>query len=494
MPPTDVLSSVNEDMTTPSTNGSFSHHAAEIPFHSTASNFDKLREADPEVYRATVREVGRQSDIVRLIPSENYTSAAVMQAMATVFCNKYSEGYPGKRYYEGNEIVDEIEELARKRAMQLFGADHANVQPYSGSPANLATYFALMKPGEKVMGMHLQSGGHLTHGYSLNFSGVYYQSVGYGYQTDSKGRATVTGMNPETQMLDYDELLTIAKRERPNVIYAGGTAYPRTWDFAKFRAIADEVDAYLVADIAHINGLIVGKMHPDPVPFADVVTSTSHKAIRGPRGGFILCKDRPMKDDPVQRLPDRIDKAIIPALQGGPHNNTIAALAVCFREAMTEEFRLYARQIVANAKALAQALLDRGFVLVTGGTDNHLILVDVMKSRQIPGKPYARALYDAGIEANFNTVPNDPRKPFSPSGLRIGTPATTTRGFKEPQMVQIADWMERVAAARTNEGTLYGKDKEGTEYRFDTAKLQQIRAEVHDLCSSGAFPIPGIDI
>ena len=399
----------------------------ETPFVSAASQFEILRQIDPEIYELTVQETHRQADIIRLIPSENYTSAAVLQAMASVFCNKYSEGYPGKRYYEGNELVDAVENLARNRAKSLFGADHANVQPYSGSPANLATYFALMKPGEKVMGMHLQSGGHLTHGYSLNFSGVYYKSVTYGYHLEQG----VTGMDPETQMLDYDVLREIAVRERPNVIFAGGTAYPRTWDFAKFREIADEVGAYLVADIAHINALIVGKVHPDPVPYADVVTSTSHKGIRGPRGGFILCKNRAMKDDPMQTLPERIDKAIIPALQGGPHNNTIAALAVCFHEAATEQFRQYAVQIVLNAKALAQALLDRGFVLVTGGTDNHLILIDVMKSRKIPGKPFAHALYQAGLEANFNAVPNDPRKPFSPSGLRIGTPAVTTRGMKD---------------------------------------------------------------
>jgi len=452
----------------------------EAPFVSAASQFEILQQIDPEIYELTVQETQRQADIIRLIPSENYTSSAVLQAMATVFCNKYSEGYPGKRYYEGNELVDAVENLARDRAKALFGADHANVQPYSGSPANLATYFALMKPGEKVMGMHLQSGGHLTHGYNLNFSGVYYQSVVYGYHQEQG----VTGMNPETQMLDFDVLREIALRERPQVIFAGGTAYPRFWDFEKFRAIADEVDAYLVADIAHINALIIGKVHPDPVPYADVVTSTSHKAIRGPRGGFILCKDRPMKSDPTQTIAERIDKAIIPALQGGPHNNTIAALAVCFREAATEQFQQYARQIVINAKALAQALLDRGFVLVTGGTDNHLILVDVMKSRKIPGKPYAHALYQAGLEANFNAVPNDPRKPFSPSGLRIGTPAVTTRGMKEPQMVQIADWMDRVAAACT---------KSGKDYIFDEAVLRQIRGEVHDLCADGSFPIPGID-
>lgn len=462
----------------------------DAPFVSAASNFDKLRRIDPEVYAVTVAETRRQTEYIRLIPSENYTSSAVLQAMATVFANKYSEGYPGKRYYEGNELVDEIEDLARNRAKKLFGADHANVQPYSGSPANLAACFALMKPGDKIMGMHLQSGGHLTHGYNLNFSGTYYQSVAYGYHVEQG----VTGMDPNTQMLDYDELMAIAKRERPNVIFAGGTAYPRTWDFARFREIADAVDAYLIADIAHINALIVGGVHPDPVPYADVVTSTSHKAIRGPRGGFILCKNRMMKDDPAQSLPDRIDKAIIPALQGGPHNNTIAALAVCFKEAATQEFRHYAAQIVSNAKALAQGLLERGFDLVTGGTDNHLILVDVMKSRKIPGKPYARALYEAGLETNFNAVPNDPRKPFSPSGLRIGTPAVTTRGFKEAQMLQIADWMDRVATAHTPSGSFVaGKEKSGKEYRFDEAVLKQVRNEVRDLCASGAFPVPGID-
>ncbi len=453
----------------------------EVSFISTASQYEAIRAVDPDVYALTVQETRRQASLIRLIPSENYTSSAVMQAMATVFCNKYSEGYPRKRYYEGNELVDQIEELARERAKKLFGADHANVQPNSGSPANMAAYYALLKPGDKVMGMHLPSGGHLTHGWNVNFSGMLYQSIFYGYNA-TQG---VTGMDPETGMLDYEELRNIAMRERPNVIVAGGTAYPRIWDFAKFREIADEVGAYFIADIAHINGLIVGKIHPDPVPYADVITSTSHKAIRGPRGGFILCKDRPMKDNPDERLPDKIDKAVFPTLQGGPHNNTIAALAVCFKEAMTAEFREYAVQIVKNAKALAQALLERGFSLVTGGTDNHLILIDVMKSRKIPGKPFARALYEAGIETNFNSVPNDPRKPFSPSGLRIGTPAVTSRGFKEEQMILIADWMDRVASAC---------HKEGKEYLFDEAVLQKIRNEVTDLCTSGAFPVPGIDL
>jgi glycine hydroxymethyltransferase len=459
----------------------------DAPFVSTASNFERLRAVDPEVYALTVQEVRRQVDTVRLIPSENYTSAAVLQAMATVFCNKYSEGYPGKRYYEGNEFVDGIENLARERAKKLFGADHANVQPHSGSPANMAAYFALMRPGDRVLGLHLPSGGHLTHGWPVNFSGIIYEASYYGY---NKAQG-VTGMDPDTGTLDYDEILEIAKRTRPNVIFAGGTAYPRTWDFARFRAIADEVDAYLVADIAHINGLILGGVHPDPVPYADVVTSTTHKAIRGPRGGLILCRDRAMKDNADERLPDRIDKAVFPTLQGGPHGNTMAALAVCFAEAATEEFRQYARQIVKNAQALAQALLDRGWILVTGGTDNHLLLVDVMRSRQIPGKPYARALYEAGLEANFNSIPNDPRKPFSPSGLRIGTPAVTTRGFAEPQMVQIAEWMDRVAAACT---IAPSSNKEGHTYRFDEAKLRAIRAEVRDLCTSGRFPVPGIEV
>lgn len=454
---------------------------------STASDFTRIYAQDPEVYDIIVRETLRQEEIVRLIPSENYTSAAVMQAMSSCFCNKYSEGYPGKRYYEGNELVDEIENLARDRAKALFGADHANVQPYSGSPANMAAYFALMKPGDKVMGMHLPSGGHLTHGWNVNFSGIVYRAVYYGYNAEQG----VTGMDPETGMLDYDEIRAIALRERPNVIFAGGTAYPRFWDFKRFSEIAAEAGAYFVADIAHINGLIVAGVHPDPVPYADVVTSTSHKAIRGPRGGFILCKDRPMKDNPDDRLPDRIDKAVFPTLQGGPHGNTMAALAVCFREAMTADFRRYGAQIVANARALAQGLLDRGFTLVTGGTDNHLILVDVMKSRGIPGKAYARALYEAGLETNFNSIPNDPRKPFSPSGLRIGTPAVTSRGFGPPEMAQVADWMDRVAAACT---AAPSSNREGKSYRFDPAPLQAIRGEVREVCTSGRFPVPGIDV
>ncbi len=458
-----------------------SNTPAQSAIVTTTSNFDQLLAVDPEIYELSAKEVIRQSNIVRLIPSENYTTAAVMQAMSTVFCNKYSEGYPGKRYYEGNELVDLVENLARDRAKALFGADHANVQPNSGSPANMAAYFALMKPGDRVLGMHLPSGGHLTHGWTVNFSGIVYDASYYGCNLEQG----ITGMDPETGMLNYDEILATAKRTRPHVIFAGGTAYPRFWDFAKFKAIADEVDAYLVADIAHINALIVGGVHPDPVPYADVVTSTSHKAIRGPRGGFVLCKNRPMKDNPDSSLPDRIDKAVFPTLQGGPHNNTIAALAVCFHEAATESFRSYAKQIVLNAKALAAALIDRGFVLVTGGTDNHLILVDVMKSRKIPGKPYARALYEAGLETNFNSIPNDPRKPFSPSGLRIGTPAVTSRGFKEPQMVQIAEWMSQTADACT---------KTGKEYQFDSAVISRIKREVNDLCTSGEFPIPGIDI
>ena len=450
-------------------------------FVSTASSFECLREIDPEIYDLTVREIKRQADMVRLIPSENYTSAAVMQAMATPFCNKYSEGYPGKRYYEGNELVDMVENICRERAKALFGADHANVQSHSGSPANMATYFALMKPGDKVLGMHLPSGGHLTHGWNVNFSGILYDTAFYGCNTEQG----ITGMDPDTGMLDYDEIARIARNFRPNVIFAGGTAYPRAWDFKRFREIADEVDAYLVADIAHVNGLIIGGVHPDPVPYADVVTSTTHKAIRGPRGGFILCKNRPMKDDPSASLPDRIDKAVFPTLQGGPHNNTIAALAVCFAEAATEEFRQYVRQIVANAQALARELTDLGWHLVTGGTDNHLILVDVMKSVKIPGKPFAKALYTAGLETNFNSVPNDPRKPFSPSGLRIGTPATTSRGFKETEMVQIARWMDRVAKACK---------KDGKDYIFDEMVLGDIRSEVLALCTDPRFPVPGIDI
>ncbi len=411
-----------------------------------------LQAEDPQIYNAIRAEEKRQFEAIRLIPSENYASQAVLEASGSVLTNKYSEGYAGKRYYEGQEHIDEVENLAVERAKELFGADHANVQPYSGSPANAAAYYALLEKGDTIMGLHLLEGGHLTHGWKYNMSARFYNSVPY-------------HVDKETEMLDYDQVMEAAKEHKPNLIVCGYTAYPRIVDFAKFREIADEVGAYLLADISHINGLIVGGVHPNPVPYADVVTSTSHKAIRGPRGGFILSKAEHAQ---------AIDKAIIPGLQGGPHNHTTAGIAVAFKEAMQPEFKEYAQQVVKNAKHLADKLMERGFVLVTGGTDNHLMVINTAKSHDIPGKVVSEALNKAGIVSNYNMVPFDERSPMDPSGVRIGTPAVTTRGFKEAEMEKIAEWMERVIKDPHNEES-----------------LKTIHAEVLELCSG--FPCPGIE-
>ena len=435
-----------------------------------------IRQTDPVIYELVLREARKQVEQIRLIPSENYASLAVLEALATPFANKYSEGYPGedKRYYEGQEFVDQVELLAIERAKQLFGADHANVQPYSGSPANLAVYFALLKPGERVMGLDLPAGGHLTHGTRVNFSGTYYESHPY--------RGGVDGW------LDYDQIREQARQVRPRLIIAGATAYPRLWDFEALGKIAREVDAYFVADIAHINGLIIGKVHPDPVPHADAVTTTTHKLLRGPRGGLILCKDTPIKGVSVEdaqkrsnRLPGRIDRAVFPGLQGGPHENQIAALAVALEEAARPAYSEYAQQVAKNAKVLAEGLLERGFHLVTGGTDNHLILLDMMKGKGIPGWRYARVLYEAGLETNKNSVPDDPLPPMRPSGLRIGTPATTTRGMKEPEMALIACWMGEVAEAMQGEAVVKPE------------VIAKVHGEVLELTTSGRFPVPGIE-
>lgn len=411
-----------------------------------------LQQSDPAIFELIKKEEKRQADCIRLIPSENYVSKSVLEASGTVLTNKYSEGYPGKRYYEGQEYIDQIETLAIERAKELFGAEHANVQPYSGSPTNMAVYFALAKLGDVTMGMSLPHGGHLTHGWPVNFSGSYFNPVQY-------------TVDPETELLNYDNIFEMAREHRPKLIFAGATAYPRQFDFEKFGQIAKEVGAHFVADIAHINGLIVAGEHPDPVPHAAVVTSTSHKAIRGPRGGFILCK----KD-----FAEAIDKAVFPGLQGGPHNHTTAAMAVAFKEAMAPEFKEYARQIVRNAKALAAAMMEKGFSLVTGGTDNHLILFNTIKSHDLPGKEVSQALARAGIETNYNTVPFDERKPFNPSGVRIGTPSVTSRGMKEDQMKLIAEWMHLVV---TNIGN------EEVEH--------EVRNEVTELCKQ--FPAPGLE-
>ena len=409
-----------------------------------------LRDTDPEIFALIGEEERYQQDSIRLIPSENYVSQAVLEASGSVLTNKYSEGYPGKRYYEGQLYIDQLETLVQDRAKALFGVEHANVQPYSGSPANLATYYALLEPGDKIMGMSLPHGGHLTHGWSVNFSARFYTAVQY-------------VVDETTHLIDYDKVRDLAKKERPRIIVAGATAYPRQFDFATLGEIAREVDAYFLADIAHIAGLIVAGVHPDPAPHADVITTTTHKTLRGPRGAMILCKEEHAK---------AIDRAVFPALQGGPHNHTTAAIGVALKEAATDEFRAYGQQIVRNAKALAAELLERGFMLVSGGTDNHLVLID-LTDKGVTGKKAAKALDRAGIVTNYNTVPYDPRKPFSPSGIRIGTPSVTSRGMGEDEMRRIAAWMDEVVASPEDE---------------DVTK--RVAAEVKDLC--GNFPAPGI--
>ena len=412
----------------------------------------QLERVDPEIARLIQQEETRELESIRLIPSENYVSHAVLEATGSVLTNKYSEGYPGKRYYEGQDFIDPIETLARERAKRLFGADHANVQPYSGSPANLAIYYALLQPGDKVMGMSLPHGGHLTHGWRVNFSARYYQAVQY-------------TVDPVSHRIDYDRVRELAKQERPKLIFSGATAYPREFDFKAFGEIAREVGARFVADIAHISGLIIAGAHQSPMPYADAVMTTTHKTLRGPRGAMILCK---------AEHADAVDRAVFPALQGGPHNHTTAAIAVALREAATPEFKAYGQQIVRNAKALAEALLNHGFTLVSGGTDNHLILID-MTGKGVTGKQASRALARAGIETNANTIPYDPRKPFDPSGVRIGTPAMTSRGMQEPEMQRIAAWIAQVV-----------------DDVKDEALHAKIRGEVREFCR--AFPCPGIRV
>jgi glycine hydroxymethyltransferase len=410
-----------------------------------------LSAADPDLAALVSAEERRQFDTMKLIASENYVSAAVLEAAGTVLTNKYSEGYPGKRYYEGQQVIDQVETLAIERAKSVFGVEHANVQPYSGSPANLAVYLAFAKPGDTVLGLSLPMGGHLTHGWPVSATGSWFNAVHYGVSRD-------------TGRVDLDEVRDLARRERPKLIFCGGTAVPRTVDFPAFAEIAREVGAVLVADIAHIAGLVAGGAHPSPVGYADVITTTTHKTLRGPRGAMILTDAEHAK---------AIDKAVFPGLQGGPHNATTAGIAVALREAATPEFREYAHAVVANAKALAAGLSARGFDLVSGGTDNHLLLVD-LTSKDIPGKPAAKALDRAGIELNFNAVPFDARKPFDPSGLRIGTAAITTRGLGADHMDRLAAWIDdALSAAR--------KD--------DEAALEAIRGEVRDLLAG--FPMPG---
>jgi glycine hydroxymethyltransferase len=411
-----------------------------------------LTAIDPEIAQLIAKEEQRQREKIRLIPSENYTSAAVLEACGTVLQNKYSEGYPGKRYYEGQQFIDPIESLAIARAKGLFGVDHANVQPYSGSPANLAVYLAFCKPGDTIMGMGLPAGGHLTHGWNVSITGKFFRSVGY-------------GVRKETGRVDLDEVRELARKERPKLLWCGGTAIPRTIDFAGFAEIAREVGAVLVADIAHIAGLIAGGAHPSPAAYADVISTTTHKTLRGPRGGMLMSR---------AEHASVLDKAVFPGLQGGPHNQTTAGIAVALHEAATPAFKQYAHAIVANAKALAEELSARGYELVSGGTDNHLILVD-LTNKEVPGKKAAQALDRAGLVLNYNTVPFDPRKPFDPSGVRLGTPAVTSRGMGVAEMKQIGAWLDRgVQAARSDDG----------------AALDQIAGEVREL--TRRFPAPGL--
>ena len=380
-----------------------------------------IRRADPETAEAIELELNRQRTHIELIASENFVSPAVMAAMGTCLTNKYAEGYPGKRYYGGCECVDIVEELARKRACQLFGADHANVQPHSGAQANTAVYFAMLKPGDTVMGMSLSHGGHLTHGSPVNMSGSYFNFVPY-------------GVSPETEVIDYDDVRRMALECRPKLIVAGASAYPRIIDFKQLREIADAVGALLMVDMAHIAGLVAAGEHPSPIPYADFVTTTTHKTLRGPRGGMILCREEYAK---------AIDKAIFPGTQGGPLEHVIAAKAVCFAEALTDEFKAYQHQIILNAKAMENAFRDENVRMVSGGTDNHLMLLD-FTGTEMTGKQMEALLESANITVNKNTVPNETRSPFVTSGIRVGTPAATTRGLKEPEMKKVAGWIAKI--------------------------------------------------
>jgi glycine hydroxymethyltransferase len=406
-----------------------------------------LAQADPEVAAALEQETLRQHEGLEMIASENFVSEAVLEAAGSIFTNKYAEGYPGRRYYGGCEYADVVENLARDRAKQLFGAEHANVQPHSGSQANASAYGAVLQAGDAILGLDLSHGGHLTHGYKLSFSGKLYRPAFYHVRRD-------------TELIDYDEMEAIAEREHPKVIIGGASAYPRFWDFARMRQIADKIGAALIIDMAHIAGLVAGGVHPSPVPFADITTTTTHKTLRGPRGGMILCK---------QSLASAVDRSVFPGQQGGPLVHIVAAKAVAFGEDLRPEFKLYAAQIVANAKVLAEALQEAGFRIVSGGTDNHLLLVDVFE-KGILGSEAELALGKAGITVNKNTIPYDTNPPLKASGIRIGTPALTTRGMKEPEMRQIATWIEMALARRS-----------------DDAALDRIRAEVAELANQ--FPL-----
>jgi glycine hydroxymethyltransferase len=413
----------------------------------SAAMYRPLYESDPQIAAAIDNETRRQHEGLELIASENFVSEAVLEAAGSVFTNKYAEGYPGKRYYGGCEFTDVVENLARDRAKQLFGAEHANVQPHAGSQANMEAYASVLQPGDTILGLNLAHGGHLTHGHHLNFSGKTYKIVPY-------------GVTKENETIDYDELERLAVQEHPKLIVGGGSAYPRTIDFARMRQIADKVGALYLVDMAHFAGLVAGGAHPSPVPHAHIVTSTTHKTLRGPRAGMILSK---------AEFAQAIDKIVFPGMQGGPLVHIMAAKAVCFQEAMQPEFREYARQTVANAKVLAQTLADEGFRIISGGTDTHLMLVDVF-SKGMLGSEAEKALGEAGITVNKNAIPFDTNPPMKPSGVRIGTPALTTRGMKETEMRQVGHWVA-----------------EALLHRADAAVLSKVRKQVLDLCE--AFPL-----
>ena len=402
-----------------------------------------IKESDPEVYEQISKEVQRQKNVLNMIPSENYVSQAVLEASGSVLMNKYSEGYPFKRYYQGNDNIDKIEQLAIDRAKKLFNAEHANVQPLSGSPANFSVFLAFLKPGDKFMGLDLACGGHLTHGSPVNFSGKIYNQISY-------------GIDKETELLDMNTIREIALKEKPKMIISGLTAYPRKIDFRAFQEIAEEIGAIHLADISHIAGLVASGVHSSPFPFTDIVTTTTHKTLRGPRGGMILCKEKYAKD---------IDKAVFPGTQGGPHDNTTAAKAIALKEAMTPEFKSYSAQIVKNAKVLAESLMSFNIKLVTNGTDNHLLLIDLRHFGIGLGREVAVALENAGICCNCNTVPYDPSTPFKPSGLRLGTPILTTRGMKEDEMKIVGKWISNIIADRDNK-----------------VLQEKVRQEVKELC------------
>ncbi len=410
--------------------------------------YENIKQEDGEVYVAIMKESERQADELEMIASENYVSPAVLEAMGSILTNKYSEGYPGHRYYGGNQVIDEVETIAIERAKKLFGAEHVNVQSLSGSPANAAVYFAFLKPGDKILGMKLDHGGHLSHGHPVNFSGLLYNFVQY-------------GVDAETGYIDMKEVRAMALKEKPKMIVVGATAYSREIDWAEFKKIADEVGAYSFADIAHTAGLIAAGLLANPVPIFDVVSTTTHKTLRGPRGAIIMCKEKFAK---------QVDRAVFPGMQGGPHDHTTAAKAVAFGEALQPQFKVYAKQVIANAKVLAEEFIKRGYRVISGGTDNHLMVVD-MTSKNITGRDAEAALNKIGISVNRSTIPNDPNPPMKPSGVRFGTPALTTRGMKEKEVLQIVEWIDQAIMNKDNE-----------------EKLAELKKEVKKLC--GKFPPP----